>query len=159
MSAFKQETLPSGLTITAVEGKSYDFNVKGEYGQWVKLTKSDINRMHGIAFPEKRRTGVCCNAPESTIETPAAESLEDSKEVRVSMTYAERIMACKKRIANAYNQDQFSMDQISEADLREAAVGEVEAQVKAIEHVLEFCFEQADGMEEWLIDNGYKRHP
>lgn len=63
MSAFKQETLPSGIEIKAHHGP-LDFKLEGKYGQWALLTKSDINRMHGIAFPEKRRTGVCHNLPE-----------------------------------------------------------------------------------------------
>lgn len=57
MEKFTSEVLKSGVQILATEKGFYVNN--GE--DYVHLTKSDINRMHGIAFPEKRRTGECNN--------------------------------------------------------------------------------------------------
>lgn len=62
MEKFTSEVLNSGAKVL--------LNAKGFYvsngEDYVHLTKSDINRLHGIAFPEKRRTGSCSNAPEAT---------------------------------------------------------------------------------------------
>lgn len=66
MNDFKSEVLPSGMVI---EKCGDDFLI-GEKGRQlytvVKLSRSDINRMHGIAFPEKRLSEKCCNAPQQT---------------------------------------------------------------------------------------------
>lgn len=54
MEKFESEVLKSGIEVFAAENGFYVFN--GEDN--VHLTKSDINRLHGIAFPEKRH-GSC----------------------------------------------------------------------------------------------------
>lgn len=67
MNEFTSEVLKSGVTVLATEKGFYVNN--GE--DYVHLTKSDINRLHGIAFPEKRRTGECYNTPsEDIINSP-----------------------------------------------------------------------------------------
>jgi hypothetical protein len=65
MSECKSEVLPSGRIFNDYgEGC---FSVSGrDKTISVGLKREDINRMHGIAFPEKRRTGECHNTLAST---------------------------------------------------------------------------------------------
>lgn len=60
MSEIKTELLPSGVEFRD------DNNVYLiiDSGDEINVTKSDIARMYGIAFPEKRRSGECYNVPE-----------------------------------------------------------------------------------------------
>lgn len=57
MSDFKSEILPSGAELQ-ISNEIYCISTTEHY---VQVTKADIARMYGIAFPEKRRTGECCN--------------------------------------------------------------------------------------------------
>lgn len=63
MNEFKSEVLKSGIAVRAHEE---EYIVTDLDGQEVLLTESDINRLYGIAFPEKRRAGDCCTLPEQT---------------------------------------------------------------------------------------------
>lgn len=62
MSDFKSEILPSGAELQI----SNEINCISTAEHYVQVTKADIARMYGIAFPEKRRTGECYNLPEQT---------------------------------------------------------------------------------------------
>lgn len=63
MEIFTSEVLHSGIKVTAI--RDHRFRIE-DGSVFINLTASDINRLHGIAFPEKRRTGECSNTPEAT---------------------------------------------------------------------------------------------
>lgn len=65
MNDFKSEVLPSANNNT-IYADGDDFVVYNPDDECIVLTKSDIARMYGIAFPEKRRSGECYNLPEQT---------------------------------------------------------------------------------------------
>lgn len=62
MSERKSEVLPSGVAIYSANNIFYLSHDEAI----IYLSRADINRMYGIAFPEKRRTGECCNVPGQT---------------------------------------------------------------------------------------------
>lgn len=77
MAKFISEVLPvSGITVSATlsEGE-FELSLCGES---FYLTRSDINRLHGIAFPEKFH-GCCDNArsfADNNDDSPSIDSFE-----------------------------------------------------------------------------------
>ncbi len=57
MNSYKSETLPSGVKVESGYGNIFNLSF-GSIS--LMLTPSDINRLHGIAFPEKKHG--CCQA-------------------------------------------------------------------------------------------------
>jgi hypothetical protein len=58
MEKFTSEVLPKTKTKVLPRGNGFTLHQGKDI---VFLEKSEINRLHGIAFPEKRRTGECYN--------------------------------------------------------------------------------------------------
>jgi len=65
MNEFTTEVLPDGAKITKLPDNETLYAIE-ELGNRVILTKQDIARMYGIAYPTKRLSEKCCNVPQQS---------------------------------------------------------------------------------------------
>lgn len=78
MEKFTSEVLPSGAQLVGPKHKDDFFLFVDEYSS-ITLSKEDIARMYGIAFPEKKH-GCCKTKFEQAIEEVANENSIESTE-------------------------------------------------------------------------------